>query len=34
MIAAIEQGFPQSEIANASYDYQRAVETGRRSWWG
>ena len=26
MIAAIEKGFPQSEIANASYDYQRAVE--------
>jgi methylmalonyl-CoA mutase N-terminal domain/subunit len=27
MIAAIEKGFPQSEIANASYAYQRAVET-------
>jgi methylmalonyl-CoA mutase N-terminal domain/subunit len=27
MIAAIENGFPQSEIANASYEYQRAVET-------
>ena len=27
MIAAIERGFPQSEIANASYEYQRAVET-------
>jgi len=26
MIAAIEKGFPQSEIANASYRYQRAVE--------
>src|SRR5580698_5693240 len=26
MIAAIERGFPQSEIANASYTYQRAVE--------
>jgi methylmalonyl-CoA mutase N-terminal domain/subunit len=26
MIAAIERGFPQSEIANASYEYQRAVE--------
>jgi methylmalonyl-CoA mutase N-terminal domain/subunit len=26
MIAAIEKGFPQSEIANASYVYQRAVE--------
>jgi methylmalonyl-CoA mutase N-terminal domain/subunit len=28
MIAAIEHGFPQSEIANASYRYQREVETG------
>jgi methylmalonyl-CoA mutase N-terminal domain/subunit len=27
MIAAIENGFPQSEIANASYQYQRAVES-------
>jgi methylmalonyl-CoA mutase N-terminal domain/subunit len=27
MIAAIEKGFPQSEIANASYAYQRAVES-------
>jgi methylmalonyl-CoA mutase N-terminal domain/subunit len=26
MIAAIEKGLPQSEIANASYQYQRAVE--------
>jgi methylmalonyl-CoA mutase N-terminal domain/subunit len=26
MIAAIEKGFPQSEIANASYQYQCAVE--------
>jgi methylmalonyl-CoA mutase N-terminal domain/subunit len=28
MIPAIEQGFPQSEIARASYEYQRNVETG------
>ena len=28
MIAAIERGFPQSEIAQASYDYQRSVESG------
>ncbi|PYR45488.1 MAG: methylmalonyl-CoA mutase [Acidobacteria bacterium] len=28
MIAAIEQGFPQREIAEASYRYQREVETG------
>ena len=30
MIAAIERGFPQSEIADASYRYQRAVETGEK----
>jgi methylmalonyl-CoA mutase N-terminal domain/subunit len=28
MIPAIECGYPQTEIANASYEYQRAVETG------
>jgi methylmalonyl-CoA mutase, N-terminal domain len=26
MIQAIERGYPQSEIANASYEYQHAVE--------
>jgi methylmalonyl-CoA mutase N-terminal domain/subunit len=26
MVAAIERGFPQKEIAEASYQYQRAVE--------
>ena len=30
MIAAIERNFPQSEIANASYAYQRAIETGEK----
>jgi methylmalonyl-CoA mutase N-terminal domain/subunit len=30
MIEAIEQGFPQSEIANASYGYQRAIESGEQ----
>ncbi len=30
MIPAIEQGYPQSEIANSSYQFQRAVETGER----
>jgi len=30
MIAAIEAGFPQSEIANASYEYQRAIEAGEK----
>jgi methylmalonyl-CoA mutase N-terminal domain/subunit len=28
-LAAIEQGFQQSEIQNAAYEYQRAVETGQ-----
>jgi methylmalonyl-CoA mutase N-terminal domain/subunit len=30
MIAAIEAGFPQTEIAAASYRYQREVEAGER----
>ncbi len=30
MIAAIEKSFPQSEIANASYEYQKAVERGEK----
>jgi len=30
MIAAIEQSFPQREIADASYAYQRAVERGEK----
>ncbi|HXF26706.1 MAG TPA: methylmalonyl-CoA mutase family protein, partial [Bryobacteraceae bacterium] len=30
MIPAIERGFPQTEIANASYEYQHAIETGDR----
>src|SRR5579862_7401822 len=30
MIAAIDSGFPQSEIANASYRYQREIEAGER----
>jgi len=30
MIHAIEQGFPQQEIANASYRYQKQVESGER----
>lgn len=28
MIPAIERGFPQTEIANASYEYQHEIETG------
>jgi methylmalonyl-CoA mutase N-terminal domain/subunit len=28
MLKAIENGFPQREIQEAAYDYQRAVETG------
>ena len=31
MIAAIDAGFPQSEIANASYRYQREIESGERT---
>src|SRR5579871_5589205 len=31
MIAAIEAGFPQNEIANASYRYQREIESGERT---
>ena len=30
MVAAIESGFPQREIADASYRYQREVEAGER----
>jgi len=30
MVRAIEQGFPQKEIAEASYVYQRAVEAGEK----
>ena len=30
MIPAIERGFPQTEIANASFEYQRTVETGEQ----
>jgi methylmalonyl-CoA mutase, N-terminal domain len=30
MIPAIERGYPQSEIANASYAYQREVERGEQ----
>jgi methylmalonyl-CoA mutase N-terminal domain/subunit len=30
MIAAIERGFPQTEIANASFDYQHSIETGEQ----
>jgi methylmalonyl-CoA mutase N-terminal domain/subunit len=31
MIAAIDTGFPQSEIAAASYRYQREIESGTRT---
>ncbi|HLK21218.1 MAG TPA: methylmalonyl-CoA mutase family protein [Bryobacteraceae bacterium] len=30
MIPAIERGFPQTEIANASYEYQHTIETGQQ----
>lgn len=31
MIRAIEKGFPQQEIANAAYRYQRAIEKGEKA---
>jgi methylmalonyl-CoA mutase N-terminal domain/subunit len=30
MVRAIEQGFPQKELAESSYQYQRAVEAGEK----
>jgi methylmalonyl-CoA mutase N-terminal domain/subunit len=30
MIPAVEAGFPQREIAQASYEYQRSIESGER----
>ncbi len=30
MVAAIENGFPQREIQNASYEYQKAIERGEK----
>jgi methylmalonyl-CoA mutase N-terminal domain/subunit len=30
MVRAIERGFPQKEVADASYAYQRAVENGEK----
>ncbi len=30
MIPAIERGFPQTEIANASYEYRHSIETGKQ----
>jgi methylmalonyl-CoA mutase N-terminal domain/subunit len=30
MIPAIERGYPQTEIANASYEYQHKIETGEQ----
>ncbi|MCC7479570.1 methylmalonyl-CoA mutase [bacterium] len=30
MLAAVERGYPQAEIQQQAYDWQRAVETGRR----
>ena len=30
MVAAVEQGYPQAEIADSAYAYQRAVESGER----
>jgi methylmalonyl-CoA mutase N-terminal domain/subunit len=30
MVAAVEQGFPQREIARAAYEHERAIERGER----
>ncbi len=30
MVTAVEQGYPQAEIARSSYEYQRAVERGEK----
>ena len=30
MVAAVQQGYPQSQIADAAYEFQRAVESGAR----
>jgi methylmalonyl-CoA mutase N-terminal domain/subunit len=30
MVAAVEQGYPQAEIADSAYAYQRAVDSGER----
>jgi methylmalonyl-CoA mutase N-terminal domain/subunit len=30
MIAAIERGYPQAQISQASYDYQRRIESGEQ----
>src|SRR6185436_12712493 len=31
MVPAIEQGFPQREIAEASYRYQRQIDSGEKT---
>lgn len=31
MVAAIKKGFPQREISNAAYEFQKQVEAGRRT---
>lgn len=30
MVAAIERGYPQMEIARSAYEYQKAIEAGER----
>ena len=34
MIAAVEQGYPQREIEQASYEFQKALERGERKFIG
>ncbi len=31
MLAAVERGFPQTEIANAAYDFQKQIDLGERT---
>ena len=31
IVRAIEEGYPQREIAQSAYDFQRAVDAGERS---
>ncbi len=33
MVAAIERGFPQMEIAEAAYRFQRQLDAREKSWW-
>ena len=34
MLAAMERNYPQKEIADSAYKYQRQIDVRKRSWWG